>query len=99
MDRIVSDPAIIMRGVPCVRATRIPVTTIAGLLAENVSVADVLDSYPTLTIDDVRALPGVRRRAGQAVTARGVTHVARLDIRADSRGQRGGWPADAWVDR
>ena len=37
------------------RGTRIPVTTIAGLLAENVSVADVLDSYPTLTIDDLRA--------------------------------------------
>ena len=54
MDRIVSDPAI-MGGVPCVRGTRIPVTTIAGLLAENVSVADVLDSYPTLTIDDLRA--------------------------------------------
>ena len=54
MDRIVSDPAI-MGGVPCVRGTRIPVTTIAGLLAENVSVADVLDSYPTLTVDDLRA--------------------------------------------
>jgi uncharacterized protein (DUF433 family) len=54
MDRIVSDPAV-MGGVPCVRAMRIPVRTIAGLLAENVSVADVLDSYPTLTIDDVRA--------------------------------------------
>ena len=54
MDRIVSDPAV-MGGVPCVSGTRIPVTTIAGLLAENVSVAAVLDSYPTLTVDDVRA--------------------------------------------
>ena len=54
MDRIVSDPAI-MGGVPCVRGTRIPVTTIARLLAENVSVAEVLDSNPTLTVDDVRA--------------------------------------------
>ena len=54
MDRIVSDPAV-MGCVPCVSGTRIPVTTIAGLLAENVSVAAVLDSYPTLTVDGVRA--------------------------------------------
>ena len=38
MDRIVSDPAI-MGDVPCVRGTTIPVTTITGLLAENVSAA------------------------------------------------------------
>jgi hypothetical protein len=42
MDRIVADPAI-MGGVPCVRGTRIPVATIAGLLAEDVTVQDVLE--------------------------------------------------------
>ena len=37
MDRIVIDPAI-MDGVPCVRGTRIPVTMVVGLLAENLTV-------------------------------------------------------------
>jgi uncharacterized protein (DUF433 family) len=32
--------------VPCVRGTRVPVATIAGLLAENVTVQQVLEHYP-----------------------------------------------------
>ena len=54
MDRIVADPGI-MGGVPCVRGTRIPVMTIAGLLAENVTVDEVLRCYPQLTVRDVQA--------------------------------------------
>ena len=54
MDRIVIDPAI-MGGVPCVRGTRIPVTMVVGLLAENVTVEGVLALYPQLTAQDVRA--------------------------------------------
>ena len=53
MDRIVIDPAI-MDGVPCVRGTRIPVTMVVGLLAENVTVEGVLQLYPQLTAQDVR---------------------------------------------
>ena len=45
MDRIVADPKI-MGGVPCIRGTRIPVATIAGLLAEDVTVQDMLEHYP-----------------------------------------------------
>ena len=44
-----------MGGVPCVRGTRIPVTVIAGLHAENVTVEEVLESYPQLTVQDVHA--------------------------------------------
>ena len=40
---------------PCVRGTRIPVATIAGLLAEKVTVQDVLQHYPQLTAQDVQA--------------------------------------------
>ena len=54
MDRIVIDSAI-MGGVPCVRGTRIPVTMVVGLLAENVTVEGVLALYPQLTAQDVRA--------------------------------------------
>ncbi|HZM66597.1 MAG TPA: DUF433 domain-containing protein, partial [Nakamurella sp.] len=54
MDRIVVDPAV-MGGVPCVRDTRVPVATVAGLLAENVTIEAVLELYPQLTVEDVHA--------------------------------------------
>ena len=54
MGRIVIDPAV-MAGVPCVRGTRVPVVTITGLLAENVSIEAVLEHYPQLTAEDVHA--------------------------------------------
>ena len=44
-----------MAGVPCVRDTRVPVVTITGMLAENVSVEAVLEHYPQLTLEDVQA--------------------------------------------
>ena len=53
MDRIVIDPG--DHGwVPSVRGTRIPVTTVVGLLAENLTVEGVLALYPQLTAQDVR---------------------------------------------
>ena len=55
MDRIVPDPAI-MVGVPCIRGTRIPVATIGGLVAENVTVQEVLQHYPQLTAQDVQGV-------------------------------------------
>lgn len=54
MDRIVIDPAI-MGGVPRIAGTRIPVTTILGLLREGVSAAEILAYYPQLVNDDVDA--------------------------------------------
>ena len=54
MDRIVIDPAMVS-GMPCVRGTRIPVTMVVGPLAENVTVEGVLQLYPQLTAQDVRA--------------------------------------------
>lgn len=54
MGRIEVDPAV-MGGVPCVRDTRVPVVTITGMLAENVSIEAVLEHYPQLTLEDVQA--------------------------------------------
>ena len=53
-DRIIADHRI-MGGVPCVRGTRIPVATIVGLMAEGYTVEGVVDDYPQLTAEDVRA--------------------------------------------
>jgi len=44
-DRSVTSGPVSLR-VPCVRGTRIPVATIAGLLAEDVTVQEVLERCP-----------------------------------------------------
>ncbi|MEX2621961.1 MAG: DUF433 domain-containing protein [Egibacteraceae bacterium] len=52
-ERITADPRI-MAGVPCIRGTRIPVATVVGMVAEGMSVNDILADYPQLATDDVR---------------------------------------------
>lgn len=52
--RIVSDPAI-CEGEPCVRGTRVPVHIVLGHLAAGDSEATILENFPRLTRDDVRA--------------------------------------------
>ncbi|WP_456697568.1 DUF433 domain-containing protein [Aeromicrobium sp. P5_D10] len=44
---------LVMGGVPCIRGTRIPVSTIVGLVGQGLSVEDVLAEYPTLEVADV----------------------------------------------
>jgi uncharacterized protein (DUF433 family) len=53
-DRIVIDPAVLV-GKPVVRGTRLAVEFIVELLAQDWSEADILQNYPGLTHDDVRA--------------------------------------------
>lgn len=43
-----------MGGVPCIRALRIPVATVVGMLAEGTSEDDILRAYPDLEPDDIR---------------------------------------------
>ena len=52
-ERIAVDSAV-MGGVPCIRGTRIPVTTVVRLLAEGLDTSAVLSDYPQLTEADVR---------------------------------------------
>ena len=53
-DRIEVD-AKVMLGKPVIRGTRIPVELILRKLSEGASDADLLDAYPRLTIEDIRA--------------------------------------------
>lgn len=53
-ERIVVDPAILV-GKPVVRGTRLSVELIVDLLAQGWSEADVLASYPKLTVEDIHA--------------------------------------------
>lgn len=54
LERIVTDPEVAF-GKPTIRGTRIWVALVLGMLAEGVSIGGVLDEYPQLSEDDVRA--------------------------------------------
>jgi uncharacterized protein (DUF433 family) len=53
MSRIISDPEI-LGGKPVVAGTRISVEHILGLLAHGMSEAEIAESYPLLTPEDIR---------------------------------------------
>jgi uncharacterized protein (DUF433 family) len=54
VDRITLSPDV-MQGKPVIRGTRITVDLILRKLAEGASEADILDAYPHLTVEDIRA--------------------------------------------
>ena len=65
-ERITVDPNQ-MGGVPCVRGLRIPVATIVGMVAEGMTVEEILDAYPDLEKEDIQeslhyAADAVRQR-------------------------------------
>ena len=43
-------------GMICIRGTRVPLRTVLACLAEGATVAEIVEDYPTLTEDDVRAV-------------------------------------------
>ena len=53
-ERITIDPNR-MRGLPCIRDTRVTVSAVLGQLAAGRSVEDVLDDYPYLERADILA--------------------------------------------
>jgi uncharacterized protein (DUF433 family) len=53
-DRIESDPEV-MLGKPVIRGTRIPVELLLRKLSEGATEPELLDAYPRLTPEDVRA--------------------------------------------
>jgi len=54
MERIESDPGILL-GKPVIKGTRIPVYLILELLGAGYSPEKVVETYPSLTLDDVKA--------------------------------------------
>ena len=52
--RIVIDPAI-HHGEPCISGTRVPVSIIVGSVADGDTPEQILDAYPQLTADDIKA--------------------------------------------
>ena len=53
-DHITVNPTV-LHGTACIRGTRIPVTAVLANLAIGLSVQEIIQSYPTLTADAIRA--------------------------------------------
>ena len=74
LERIVTDPAI-CHGKPCIRGHRIWVSLIVDLLADGMTVEQILAQYPGLEPDDIRACiayASEMTRERIVVTGRGV---------------------------
>ncbi len=54
LDRITIDPAVCF-GKPCIRGHRIWVSLILDLLARGMTTDEILEDYPDLTVQDIRA--------------------------------------------
>ncbi len=52
--RIVVSPDL-HHGDPCIKGTRIPVSVILGSLADGMTIQEVLQAYPQLSEEDIRA--------------------------------------------
>ena len=64
-----------MDGVPCIRALRIPVATVVGMVADGMTDRDILEAYPDLEPEDIRealqyAAEAVRERELPLVNSR-----------------------------
>ncbi len=54
LERVTVNPQV-CGGKPCVRGTRIYIAIILDALAEGLSPEAIIDHYPSLTIEDIRA--------------------------------------------
>lgn len=65
-ERITVDGAV-MGGMPCVRSLRIPVASIVAMVADGMTVAQIVDELPDLVAEDVAE---ALRYAAQALRER-----------------------------
>jgi uncharacterized protein (DUF433 family) len=65
-ERITTDPDV-MGGLPCIRGLRVPVATVVAMVAEGMSVAEIIDDFPYLKPEDIAE---ALRYAAEAVRER-----------------------------
>jgi uncharacterized protein (DUF433 family) len=53
-ERILMDPAV-HDGEPCIKGTRVPVSVVVGSVADGDTPEQVIEAWPQLTRDDIRA--------------------------------------------
>jgi uncharacterized protein (DUF433 family) len=51
--RITVDPKQ-MSGLPCIRGLRIPVATVVGMVADGMTIEDIVAAYPDLEREDIQ---------------------------------------------
>lgn len=51
--RITTDPDV-MGGQPCIRGMRMPVATVVAMVADGMTVSEIIAEHPDLTPEDVR---------------------------------------------
>jgi len=56
-----------MSGVPCIRGLRIPVSVVIGMIADGMTVEEILTAFPDLEHEDIRE---ALRYAAEAVRER-----------------------------
>ena len=56
-----------MGGLPCIRGLRMPVATVVAMVADGMSVAEIIDDFPYLTAEDIAE---ALRYAAEAVRER-----------------------------
>jgi uncharacterized protein (DUF433 family) len=54
LERITADPKL-CGGKPCIKGTRIYVSIILDALAEGLTPEEIIDHYPSLQVEDIRA--------------------------------------------
>jgi uncharacterized protein (DUF433 family) len=54
VERITVDPNK-MGGIPCIRDLRMPVATVVGMVADGMTVEQIIADFPDLEAEDVRA--------------------------------------------
>ena len=62
-ERVTVDPDR-MGGVPCIRDLRVPVATVVAMVADGMSVDEILADLPYLEAEDVAAALGFAAEAG-----------------------------------
>lgn len=68
LKRLETDPKI-SNGEPCIRGTRIHIATILDSLAEGLSPAEIIEHFPSLTDQDIRAAIAYAAELSRTVSA------------------------------
>ncbi|MGI8608913.1 MAG: DUF433 domain-containing protein [Candidatus Dormibacteria bacterium] len=71
---IASNPEV-MHGQACIKGTRIPVSVVLACLADGLSEIEILQEYPTLTRESIRAAAGY----GAAVTSEEIEPIPHVE--------------------
>ncbi len=78
--RIVVDPKI-MVGKPVIKGTRIPVDAIIKRLAEGMTIEEILEDYPRITKEDIKA---ALRYAARIISGENIIPLVKVDKHAVS---------------